>query len=75
MASPMQFDTVECVEMVPGTIRIIDLLHTMNVQHMEGSKSDIVLVPQPTRDPNDPLNWSRWRKEYSRTASNTMLAS
>ncbi|KAL5323507.1 hypothetical protein ACEPPN_008044 [Leptodophora sp. 'Broadleaf-Isolate-01'] len=64
MASPMQFDTVECVEMVPGTIRIIDLLHTMNVQHMEGSKSDIVLVPQPTRDPNDPLNWSRWRKEY-----------
>lgn len=34
----------------------------MNVQH--GGQSDIVLVPQPTTDPNDPLNWSRGRKEY-----------
>jgi len=42
----------------------VKVLHTMNVQHMEGSNSDIVLVPQPTRDPNDPLNWSRMRKEY-----------
>ncbi|KAL2072383.1 hypothetical protein VTL71DRAFT_11726 [Oculimacula yallundae] len=64
MPSQIQYDTVEGVEMVPGTIKIIDLLQTMNVKHMEGSKSDIVLVPQPTRDPNDPLNWSRWRKEY-----------
>ena len=24
--------------------------------------SDIVLVPQPTDDPNDPLNWPRWKK-------------
>jgi hypothetical protein len=23
----------------------------------------IVLVPQPSDDPNDPLNWPRWRKE------------
>ena len=22
-----------------------------------------VLVPQPSDDPNDPLNWPRWRKE------------
>src|SRR5215471_8268559 len=24
--------------------------------------SDIVLLPQPTNDPNDPLNWSAWKK-------------
>ena len=24
--------------------------------------SDIVLIPQPTSDPNDPLNWPRWKK-------------
>jgi hypothetical protein len=24
--------------------------------------TDIVLVPQPKDDPNDPLNWPRWRK-------------
>ncbi|CZT42581.1 related to HOL1, putative substrate-H+ antiporter [Rhynchosporium secalis] len=64
MSSQIQHGTVEDVEMVPGTIKIIDLLHTMNVKHMEGNKSDIVLVPQPSRDPHDPLNWSRWRKEY-----------
>lgn len=35
----------------------------MNVQHGNGD-SDVVLIPQPTNNPNDPLNWSRWRKEY-----------
>ena len=24
--------------------------------------SDIVLVPQPTDDPNDPLKWPAWKK-------------
>lgn len=36
----------------------------MNVKHQEGGKNDIILVPQPTNDPNDPLNWSKLRKEY-----------
>ncbi|KAI5307027.1 hypothetical protein KEM56_005515 [Ascosphaera pollenicola] len=35
----------------------------MDVQHGDGD-SDVVLVPQPTNDPNDPLNWATWRKEY-----------
>jgi hypothetical protein len=26
------------------------------------SNSDIVLVPQPSDDPNDPLNWPYWKK-------------
>lgn len=25
---------------------------------------DVVLIPQPTNNPDDPLNWSRFRKEY-----------
>jgi MFS family permease len=24
--------------------------------------SDVVLIPQPTNDPNDPLNWPAWKK-------------
>ncbi|KIW33280.1 uncharacterized protein PV07_00140 [Cladophialophora immunda] len=37
----------------PGTVRIEDL-HSKN--------ADIILQPQPTTDPNDPLNWPSWRK-------------
>ncbi|KAK2770614.1 hypothetical protein FQN53_005418 [Emmonsiellopsis sp. PD_33] len=60
----MDFDTIEGVKMVPGTVRIVDLEGTMDVKHQHGGKSDIVLVPQPSNDPNDPLNWSKLRKEY-----------
>ncbi|KAM5538357.1 hypothetical protein V8D89_007959 [Ganoderma adspersum] len=28
-----------------------------------GKYSHIVLIPQPSDDPHDPLNWPRWRKE------------
>jgi hypothetical protein len=35
----------------------------MSVKHSDG-KSDLVLVPQPTNNPDDPLNWGRVRKEY-----------
>jgi hypothetical protein len=36
----------------------------MNVQHLGGHR-DIVLVPRPTADPDDPLNWSKNRKYLS----------
>ncbi|SCV34322.1 related to transporter protein HOL1 [Fusarium fujikuroi] len=32
-----------------------------NLKH--DSTGKIVLVPQPSDDPNDPLNWPRWKKE------------
>ncbi|KAF4334058.1 transporter HOL1 [Fusarium beomiforme] len=32
-----------------------------NLKHDPSGK--IVLVPQPADDPNDPLNWPRWKKE------------
>ncbi|PIL31132.1 MFS general substrate transporter [Ganoderma sinense ZZ0214-1] len=28
-----------------------------------GRYSDIILIPQPSDDPRDPLNWPRWKKE------------
>jgi hypothetical protein len=36
----------------------------MSVKHQNNGKSDVVLIPQPTNDPEDPLAWSRFRKEY-----------
>lgn len=31
------------------------------MKHEQGA-TDVVLVPQPSKDPEDPLNWSKWRK-------------
>ncbi|KAL4994930.1 major facilitator superfamily domain-containing protein [Aspergillus recurvatus] len=38
----------------PGTVTIEDLYH--------GQEAVIVLKPTPSEDPNDPLNWSKFRK-------------
>ncbi|KAF9891711.1 hypothetical protein FE257_003723 [Aspergillus nanangensis] len=46
---------------IPGTVRLVDLEGSSNRQHVKG-QSDIILIPQPTRDPNDPLNWSPRRR-------------
>jgi hypothetical protein len=35
--------------------------NTSALRHDKSGK--FVLVPQPSDDPNDPLNWPRWRKE------------
>jgi hypothetical protein len=50
---------------VPGTELLVDLAgHQSSGKHASG-RSDIVLVPQPSSDPEDPLNWSRKRKMWA----------
>ncbi|RDW87886.1 hypothetical protein BP5796_03580 [Coleophoma crateriformis] len=46
---------------VPGTTHLVDLDGNLNTNHDERLK-DIVLVPTPSADPEDPLNWSSQRK-------------
>lgn len=43
---------------------LILFLITITAAHDLKSKdnSDIVLVPQPADDPNDPLKWPAWKK-------------
>lgn len=41
----------------PGTVRLEDILKSQG--------EDIILQPQPSDDPNDPLNWSRLRKYWN----------
>ncbi|KAK7553494.1 major facilitator superfamily protein [Phyllosticta paracitricarpa] len=48
-------------DIVPGTVHLVDTQHEMRSRHLEGNQ-DIVLVPQPSNDPEDPLNWSSSRK-------------
>ena len=54
------------LEHVPGTAVINDSANRHLVegaQHAKGRHGEIVLVPQPSLDPNDPLNWPQWKKE------------
>jgi len=54
---------------VPGTVTLNDeVAHTEDVtaglKHGTGRNAHIILAPQPSEDPNDPLNWSWIKKEY-----------
>ena len=63
---------------VPGTSLLIDLISTGrqnhgehgehddvgDLRHAKGRDSDVVLVPQPSSSPNDPLNWPLWKKDF-----------
>lgn len=53
------------VENVPGTSRLEgpDDNAVGNLKRANGSDADIVLVPQPSNDPNDPLNWPLWQRD------------
>lgn len=55
-------------EFIPGTVHLVDLEGTMHARHAEGTgRRDIVLVPTPSDDPDDPLNWAPRRKLLSTT--------
>ncbi|GES63657.1 major facilitator superfamily domain, general substrate transporter [Aspergillus terreus] len=49
---------------IPGTVTLVDLQNVIATRH-SGNNSDIVLVPAPSDDPDDPLNWSPARKALS----------
>ena len=47
------------VEDLPGTIRLIT-----NTDPDAQTHEYVALAPQPSDSPNDPLNWSSWRKYW-----------
>lgn len=48
---------------IPGTVHLVDLEGTLLAKHSsEKGAHDIVLMPAPSNDPDDPLNWSPSRK-------------
>ena len=54
---------------VPGTVLLDELAghteaQTANLKHGTGKDAHIILAPQPSEDPNDPLNWSAFQKEF-----------
>ncbi|KAK1783088.1 major facilitator superfamily domain-containing protein [Copromyces sp. CBS 386.78] len=47
---------------------------TRTIKYGRGKHSGVELVPQPSDNPEDPLNWPRWRKESSHYALLLMVA-
>ncbi|KAF4312008.1 putative cycloheximide resistance protein [Botryosphaeria dothidea] len=70
----MPFGILECrkMEVVPGTALMNDQsdlppelqdVPAERLKHGTGKFSHILLVPQPSDSPNDPLNWPMWKKD------------
>ncbi|KAH9204674.1 major facilitator superfamily domain-containing protein [Leptodontidium sp. 2 PMI_412] len=57
-------ESTAALEHVPGTAQLEDAIegHPTRLKHAKGN-SEIVLVPQPSNDPNDPLNWPLWQRD------------
>ncbi|KAI0383291.1 MFS general substrate transporter [Hypomontagnella monticulosa] len=60
------------MSLVPGTIILADQsdvpeeyrnINRDLLKHGTGKNSHIILAPQPSDSPNDPLNWPTWRKD------------
>lgn len=49
-------------ENVPGTVHLVNVAQKQSFSWHHTSHNDVLLVPSPSSDPNDPLNWSRQRK-------------
>lgn len=57
---------------VPGTVFLDsaeagsetgDALRSAQLKKGTGKDADIILVPQPSSNPNDPLNWPIWQRD------------
>ena len=58
------------LEHVPGTVLLNEkgadsITGTVGLKHGDGHDAHILLAPQPSEDPNDPLNWSKLRKDLN----------
>ncbi|CAG9954589.1 unnamed protein product [Clonostachys rosea f. rosea IK726] len=49
---------------VPGTVQLVDITSISTLQYRK-SKHNIILIPQPTNNPNDPLNYSIWQQIWT----------
>lgn len=50
----------------PGTVYLVDHDHRVHSRHAK-SDTEIVLVPAPSNDPDDPLNWTPRRRLLATT--------
>ncbi|BCS26847.1 uncharacterized protein APUU_51558A [Aspergillus puulaauensis] len=52
----------------PGTVLLINQTAGdgfLQEKHDTGKNTNVILVPQPSNSPNDPLNWPQWKKNLA----------
>ncbi|OBT66823.1 hypothetical protein VE03_04074 [Pseudogymnoascus sp. 23342-1-I1] len=60
--------TIEPIRTNNGSKEPLTKIHTLgSVRQRHEHTDEIILIPTPSRDPNDPLNWSQRRKYYMAT--------
>lgn len=47
-------------DLIPGTVHLVDIAGNLNVK--KGNNKKVILRPQPSKDPNDPLRWPKFKK-------------
>lgn len=52
-------------DIVPGTVHLVDIAGNLNVHKRDGT--NVILQPQPSSDPRDPLRWSNKKKHFQFT--------
>ena len=66
-----RFKTLQDIDEKEGTVKLVDSIVLMVVDFLNSldarnykyhKNSDIALVPPPSNDVNDPLNWPKWKK-------------
>ena len=62
---------------VPGTVHLVDLEGTMAAKHAKGTRKDVILVPTPSSDPDDPVRpkFYHARSIYSLNAAQLVASS
>ncbi|KAI1655020.1 MFS general substrate transporter [Daldinia decipiens] len=58
----MHFRTLKELDTTEGTVLLFK--ENLDGERHHGNK-DLILFPQPSTDPNDPLRWPRWRKNMA----------
>lgn len=59
----IQHIPASAAKLPPGTVHLIDTTGHETSKHAEGKgQQDVILVPRPSEDPEDPLNWTFKRK-------------
>ncbi|KAG7661208.1 uncharacterized protein J8A68_005280 [[Candida] subhashii] len=49
------------IEIIPGTVQLVDITGGLDVKKND-SNDNVILLPQPTKDINDPLRWTKLKK-------------
>ncbi|KAK6463835.1 putative major-facilitator-like ion transporter [Scheffersomyces coipomensis] len=69
--APVELNDKNNEEFIPGTLNIYSFEVDKDEEHLHDrdpnfhrikTVGNIILIPQPSDSPNDPLNWSPWRK-------------